>query len=384
MSGSVTQTLPPKQESSQSQDPDPQWRINLKEAVERDINGPRNEYYFRSPEFLTQLLGISDRDRPLWYCLFNAGVLNLLQLSLLPFLYNYHWIFVAIPPILRSGFMGLPRYVLALHFSAHVPCIKPIWLNKLYVEWLLTPLYGLPPATYYFHHVIMHHREDNIMPRDLSSTMPYQRDNFWQFLHYWARFEFAIWFELPYYLWTAGWKFYAFLVVAGSTFWWFANYVLWCIRPAFMLWTLFIPQVVLSMFLMFGNFSQHIFIDEDDYTNDHLLTVNLIDTDYNAMTFNDGYHIVHHKYPILHWSLIPQRFLTEPELQSHAKAHAICLRGLDYFWLGLYVMTGQLRKIAVKHFLPCNETQAKMTVDEIVEFLKGKLRPVQKKKQRKN
>ena len=47
----------------------------------------------------------------------------------------------------------------------------------------------------------MHHVENNLDGWDLSSTEPYQRDNFLHFIYYYLRFLLAIWIELPFYAW---------------------------------------------------------------------------------------------------------------------------------------------------------------------------------------
>lgn len=170
------------------------WYKKLSELCNKDINGTRNEYYFPAPEFLTKMLSVEDKDRPLWYCLFNIGVSIVATILLIPYFMSKPWYYCALWTVFRFVALGLPRFVLALHFSAHIPIIKPTFLNRLYNEYFCCPFYGLPPGMYKFHHIIMHHKEDNIHPLDLSSTMPYQRDNFFHFLHYWLRFELAIWY----------------------------------------------------------------------------------------------------------------------------------------------------------------------------------------------
>lgn len=47
---------------------------------------------------------------------------------------------------------------------------------------LMAPLFGLPSGLYNLHHAVMHHAEGNASAWDLSSTEPYQRDNFFHFL----------------------------------------------------------------------------------------------------------------------------------------------------------------------------------------------------------
>ena len=49
------------------------------------------------------------------------------------------------------------------------------------------------------HNCVAMRQEGNDSARDLSSTEPYQRDSFPQFLFYWARHSFGSWVELPLY-----------------------------------------------------------------------------------------------------------------------------------------------------------------------------------------
>jgi len=54
---------------------------------------------------------------------------------------------------------------------------------------------GQSPLLYFSHHIGMHHSEAN-MPEDKSSTMPYQRDSFRGFMHYYLRFLFMKLFSM--------------------------------------------------------------------------------------------------------------------------------------------------------------------------------------------
>ncbi len=54
--------------------------------------------------------------------------------------------------------------------------------------------------------------------------------------------------------------------------------------------------------------SQHIFIDQDCPGSAWTSTYNCIGCSDNQKSFNDGYHIIHHLAPGLHWSELPKRF----------------------------------------------------------------------------
>jgi len=347
----------------------PEWKQNLINLAQMDINATRSEYLFPAPKFLGDWLGVDARDNALWFNVFDCCILTLLNLLLLPFLAHSAWYWIAGLTLLRLGAIGLPRFVLALHFSAHKAIIQPKWLNNLLIEFVLTPFFGLPPGVYRFHHIIMHHREDNIYPYDLSSTMPYQRDNFpFCFLHYWLRFELGIWAELPYFLYIKGHWGMGCQFVVSAVFWWGFNYYLFFhVRPALSLCLFLGPQFAMSALLMWGNFSQHIFVDPDHHADDHRLTFNIVASPYNQLTFNDGYHIIHHKYPGLHWTELPARFVTERELNLHIEHDAVTFKEIDWFLCGLFVWLGLWDRLMTR-FVPTNQAQADMTDTERIAF----------------
>jgi len=356
----------------------PEWRQNLIDLAKIDMNAPRNEYIFPAPKALSDFLGVEPRDYALWYNIFDCYVLTALNLLMIPFLMHSPWYYIAAVSTLRIFAVGVPKFVLALHFSAHRPVIKPKWLNELLIEVVITPFFGLPPGVYRYHHIIMHHREDNLYPHDISSTMPYQRDNFpFCFLHYWLRFECAAWVELPYFLFVKGHLGMLAHLLSMLAIYFAGNWYLWhFVRPAVALWLFLVPQVVLSAALMWGNFSQHILVDPDHYADDYRLTVNLMATPYNQLSFNDGYHILHHKYPGLHWSELPSRCASEREMNTLMEHDAVSFKDIDWFMLGAHIWFGFWDKLIREHFVPTNQQQADMTHSERILFLKKRLQRI--------
>ncbi|KAK1026049.1 hypothetical protein LTS16_022696 [Friedmanniomyces endolithicus] len=76
------------------------------------------------------------------------------------------------------------------------------WLDATF-PYVLEPLMGHTWDSYYYHHVKHHHVEGN-GPDDLSTTIRYQRDDIFHFLHYIGRFLLLIWAELPLYFYRKG------------------------------------------------------------------------------------------------------------------------------------------------------------------------------------
>lgn len=69
-------------------------------------------------------------------------------------------------------------FILCMHYSTHTPIFnrKGFWglLNHV-MPYGLCAFFGILPGQYFLHHIVMHHKEENIMPYDLSSTMQYNR-----------------------------------------------------------------------------------------------------------------------------------------------------------------------------------------------------------------
>lgn len=136
------------------------------------------------------------------------------------------------------------------------------------------------------------------------------------------------------------------------------------------MFVLIVPFVITSFALMFGNWSQHIFVDPSRPTVDHALTYNCINHVENLFTFNDGYHIIHHVNSRVHWSDMPQRFLDT--LGEHAEKESINFVGLHFMQVGIYVMTGQLATLA-KHYVHLSDT--KKSEAQLIAMFKERLKP---------
>ena len=65
----------------------------------------------------------------------------------------------------------------------------------------------------------------------------------------------------------------------------------------------------------------------------------------NQKTFNDGYHVIHHIKPGLHWTMLPQEF--ENTLAKHREEGALTFTG-HFFEIGLWTFTHNWDQL-VKH-----------------------------------
>lgn len=265
--------------------------------------------------------------------------------------------------------VGFGPYILMLHCVSHRPTFKKgvstFWSK--YVPWLLGPFFGQSPDSYYIHHLGMHHAEGNLNT-DLSSTMAYRRDSLAHWLHYWARFVFFGYLHVPTYLSARKKDRLRKRFIAGELAWWIGAALLIGLAPGPAITVFVIPMMLIRTFFMSGNWGQHAFVDVDDPNNPYKNSNNLTNHRYNRRCFNDGYHIVHHLTPALHWSEMPAAYYDN--WQTYAEQDAIVFDALgnnQTVWFCL--MTKNYEKLA-KHMVvfPGRER----TVQERIEFLKSR------------
>jgi hypothetical protein len=211
--------------------------------------------------------------------------------------------------ILMYTFINLPSAILLfrnfsyLHALAHVAftfwCTGPFTLmlhNHIHNNGVLSkssgllvkaidflfpyvfePLIGHTWDSYYYHHVKHHHVEGN-GPEDLSSTVRYQRDDIWHFLHYVGRFLFLIWFDLPVYFVRKG-KFDLAMRCLASELASYGFMAGMTLKVNFHagIFVLVIPFTLLRLGLMVGNWGQHALVDELEPDSDFRSSITLID-----------------------------------------------------------------------------------------------------------
>ncbi|KAF2210050.1 hypothetical protein CERZMDRAFT_86373 [Cercospora zeae-maydis SCOH1-5] len=243
------------------------------------------------------------------------------------------------------------------------------WLDLTF-PYILEPLMGHTWDSYYYHHVKHHHVEGN-GPEDLSSTIRYQRDNVWHFLHYLGRFLFLIWLDLPLYFLRKNRTKLAlksfFSEIASMSF---ILFMTTKVNLRASIFTLIIPFVLLRLGLMIGNWGQHALVDEIEPDSDFRSSITLIDVPSNRFCFNDGYHTAHHLNPRRHWRDQPLHFLQSKK--AYAEGRALVFHNIDYLMLTYRLLTKDYAKLA-KCLVPIGE-QIGMTLDEIAIMLQTKTR----------
>jgi len=203
--------------------------------------------------------------------------------------------------------------------------------------------------------------------------MTYQRNSVFHFICYWLRFAFAIWFQLPYYAWRR--KRYSLLYVNmfASTTYLCVVCALYQWKPVATFWVFIATFITTSFALMYGNWCQHILIDPTRFDNSYAITYNIINTPMNKLTYNDGYHIVHHINSQLHWSKLPEFFWKNKE--KFYQNNALTFEGLDFATIGLYLFTERYELLA-KHYVHLGPLETKKSTEELVQQFKEWLQPI--------
>eukprot|EP00802_Teleaulax_amphioxeia_P013124 Tamp_13172.p1 GENE.Tamp_13172~~Tamp_13172.p1 ORF type:complete len:390 (+),score=114.23 Tamp_13172:56-1171(+) len=337
---------------------------------QHDLTAKRNEWHVTPPGPLNALMKSlikEERDLPIAYLLLNVMCMTLPAAAAV-FYVGSNWLGLAY--MLSNILLFQERFTLALHFSSHRRLTDNKWLNAI-PTYVLSPFFGIPSGMYFLHHVVMHHVENNVFPWDVSSTEPYQRDNFLHFLHYWARFLFAIWVELPYYAWVRGRRDMAISSSCCIVLCLGAYYALYQWNPVGTFWVFVLPTLLGSFFLMFGNWSQHIFVDPRNPEDNYHLTYNVINTPNNQTSFNDGYHIEHHLQSRRHWTELPEAF--NEKLDVYAKEEALVFDGLDFMAVGFLTFTGNYKVLTSKLV---QFKEPKMSPSEAEAMLRARLVPI--------
>jgi fatty acid desaturase len=234
----------------------------------------------------------------------------------------------------------------------------------------VAPLFGFTPETYYVHHIGMHHPEENLA-NDVSTTLPYRRDSFRDFLRYYGRFFVSIG-EVALYMHkrrrtklmrraVAGEVTYFALLAAAFAHDWRVGVVVFAI-----------PLFVGRSALIIGNWGEHAFIDPADPADVYRSSTNVVGDDVNARCFNVGYHIGHHLRPRAHYTEMVGTF--EREAAEYAKADALVFRDMHYPTIWFHLMTKNYRRLAQAYVaLPGAKAR---TEDELIALMRSRVVPV--------
>lgn len=286
------------------------------------------------------------RDLPFIYLLttIHLTVVPVAIILFTPLLTGVWWWLAAIPYFYVSQLYFKGRFGLMFHCICHRKCFKqPYQRLHDYITWIVCPLFGHAPEGYFSHHLGMHHIENNLED-DTSSTMAYQRDSLRDFLAYFFKFLFVGVKNTILYLYYRKRKKLYMRLTAGEYI-----YLAFCIAMCFVnlkatLVVFIIPLLFARLVMMLGNWTQHSFVDGNDPGNLYTSSINCINTKYNHVCWNDGYHIIHHLRPGMHYTEMPAEFLKRKD--EFAKNKAIVFDGIHYLHIFTYLLTKRYDKLA--------------------------------------
>ncbi|MGI4742684.1 MAG: fatty acid desaturase family protein [Janthinobacterium lividum] len=310
-----------------------------------------------------------ERDLPFAYLLLQLTVtmLPLAGWLFVPALRGVAWWLVA------GLYLGLGNlrfkgpFGLMLHCTSHRVLFqkKHGWLNH-YLPWVIGPLFGQTPESYFTHHMGMHHPENN-MPDDESSTMFYQRDSWVGFLRYLGDFLVLGVARLVGYFTHRSKVTLRRRLLRGELMYLGTTLALSFVNLPATLVVFVVPLVLSRVVMMLGNWAQHAFIAPASPDNCYTNSVTCINTRYNHTCWNDGYHISHHLKPALHWTDHPAHF--RQNLAQYAQHEAIVFEGIHFLHIFGYLMAKRYDLLA-RHFVEL--AHPKRTEGEVIALLRAR------------
>ena len=297
----------------------------------------------------------------------SATLLPLAVLLFLPGISNGIWWGLAVAYTGLNNFVFKGPFGLMLHCTSHRPLFRKdvSWLNR-YLPWVIGPLFGQTPETYFSHHLGMHHPENNL-PDDISSTMYYQRDSGWGFFHYLGDFLLLGLPRLFNYFWRTRKRTLLKRAARGEFV-----FVAMCAGLLFVSWpatlvVFLLPMLLSRVVMMLGNWAQHAFVDDQQPDNLYTSSITCINTVYNHKCWNDGYHISHHVKPTMHWTEHPLSF--RKNLAEYVRHDAIVFDGIHFLHVFVYLMRGRYDLLA-RHFVNLGDRYE--TDEQVIALLRSR------------
>lgn len=288
-----------------------------------------------------------------------------------PLLQGIYWWLAYIPYayVAQSYFKG--RFGLMFHCMCHRMVFKKeyMWIHK-YVTWIVCPFFGHTPETYFGHHIVMHHVENN-MEDDTSSTLQYRRDSPVEFLKYLFRFLARGVVDTFFYLFNRKRRKVYVRYTFGESIW-----ILFCLGMCFVnlkatIMIFILPVLYGRFIMMMGNWTQHAFIDRSDPDGHFSSVFNCINNVYNRNCWNDGYHSIHHFNPGLHYTEMPGVFMKN--IENFKKHKTFIFDGIHYLHIFFWIMNKRYDKLA-DHLVNIDNTFSSQA--EAEALIRERLMPV--------
>jgi fatty acid desaturase len=317
------------------------------------------------PERIAESVLKDIRDLPFLKLMATLSVLMIPSAAVLYVPGLFRWWLAGVHLALVVYFLG--PFVLMLHNTSHRKLFKHRWgWMNTYIPWVLGPLFGESPETYFAHHVGMHHPENNL-EADLSSTLPYRRDSVFDFLRYFTRFMLVVLFELAHYFVKKKRRSLMLRLLGGELLFYAAVGALLFVEWRATLVVFVLPFIIARFGMMAGNWAQHAFVDRASPANSYRNSITCINSTYNRRCFNDGYHIGHHLKATRHWTEMPGELARN--LGEYEAERAIVFSGIDFFGVWACLMLRRYDWLA-RRFVTLGAERP--SDDDIVAMLKSR------------
>lgn len=327
---------------------------------------PRN--YNRLDHFFLRLIR-DERDLPFIYFTIVI-VMVMVPYAFLLFsnlLKGWYWTGAAISYMFMIAAFFIGRFSLMFHSTAHRTLFKKKYHYLNYIlPYVIAPFFGHMADTYYAHHIGMHHAENNL-EEDESSTMFYQRDSLRDFLLYLMRFMLTGIYDLAAYFKRKNRRKLMYSAIRGEVLFISVTLLLCIFNLKATLCVLIFPYFFYRLIAMLGNWGQHAFIDQADPGNCYKNSMNCINSRYNWICWNDGYHISHHLKPTMHWTEHPVNFLKT--IDHYGDNNAVVFSRIDIIMVSLLLLAGRYDVLA-KNFV--NIGNRFDSEEAVIAFLKAR------------
>jgi len=305
--------------------------------------------YNRLDNFFLRLIR-DERDLPfIYFTIIIVMVLIPYALILFSNLFiGWYWTAAAIFYMFLVAAFFIGRFSLMFHSTAHRTLFKKKYDYLNYIlPYVIAPFFGHMADTYYAHHIGMHHAENNL-EEDESATMYYQRDSLKDFLLYLMRFMLTGIYDLAAYFKRKNRKKLMYSAIRGEVLFISVTLVLCFFNLKATLCVLIFPYFFYRLIAMLGNWGQHAFIDQADPGNCYGNSMNCINSRYNWICWNDGYHISHHLKPTMHWTEHPAYFLKT--IDRYGDNNAVVFSRIDIIMVSLLLLSRRYDVLA-KNFV---------------------------------
>ncbi|CAB9511059.1 Fatty acid desaturase [Seminavis robusta] len=230
--------------------------------------------------------------------------------------------------------------------------------------------HGVLPGPFTQSHIYNHHKYDNNKD-DVYSTGSFRRDSFLMFLRY-----VGVWFQYAFNLSTAvqfakEGKTQRVMYSILGTLQYMAQVALmaYLVNPmtafAYILW----PFIEGNILLAAVNYTWHAFIDPNDFDNDYVNSVTILDALNFALA--EEYHVVHHQYAGVHWSRHAE--LYEKHHDEYVKSKATVFQGSNLFVVWGMILARDYQGLA-DMFVQLEPDKSKhLSQEEVAQLMKERL-----------